>query len=61
MVAHRHGQDEAYLTAGEILSEASTAADGVLWRERSGFGRSGFAALGLRKVLQLSFLLRNLF
>ena len=35
-----------YLTVREALSEASTAADGVLSRERSGFGRSGFATLG---------------
>ena len=36
-----------YLTVREILSGASTAADGVLWCERSGFGRFGFATLGL--------------
>ena len=40
------GQDEAYLTVREILSEASTAADGMLWRERSGFGRWRFVSLG---------------
>jgi hypothetical protein len=60
VTAHRRGQDEAYLTVREILSEASTAADGVLWCERSGFGWFGFAPLGLRKDLQLSLLFRNL-
>ncbi len=45
--AHRLGQDEQYLTVREILSEASTVADGVLSRERSGFYRCGFATLGL--------------
>jgi len=30
VAAHRRGQDEAYLTVREILSEASTAADGAL-------------------------------
>jgi len=34
------------LTVRGALSEASTAADGVLSRERSGFSRSGFATLG---------------
>ena len=47
VAAHRRGQDEAYLTVGEMLSGASTAADGVLWCERSGSGRFGFATLGL--------------
>ena len=37
---------EAYLTVGDILSEASTVSDGALSRERSGFYRCGFAALG---------------
>jgi hypothetical protein len=44
--AHRLGQDEAYLTVREILSEASTAADGVLWCERSDFDLFWFASLG---------------
>ena len=44
--ARRLGQDEAYLTVREILSEASTTADSVLWCERSGFGRFRFASLG---------------
>ena len=39
MVAHRLGQDEAYFTVREILAEASTAADGVRWREPSDFSR----------------------
>ena len=47
MAAHRRGQVEEYSTVREILAEASTAADGVLWREHSDFGRSGFAMLGL--------------
>jgi len=46
-VAHRLGQGEAYFTVREILAEASTAADGVLWREPSDFSRRGFAALEL--------------
>jgi len=37
VAAHRFGQVEAYLTVREVLSEPSTAADGVLSRERSGF------------------------
>ena len=37
VAARRLGQVEAYLTVREVLSEASTAADGVLSRERSGF------------------------
>jgi hypothetical protein len=47
VVAHRLGQDEAYFTVREILAEASTAADGVLWREPRDFGRCGLATLGL--------------
>ena len=47
VAAHRLGQVEAYLTVCEVLCEASTAADGVLSRERSGFRRSGFATLRL--------------
>ena len=47
MGARRLGQDEQYLTVREILSEASTLADGVLSRERSGFCRCGLATLGL--------------
>ena len=34
----------------EILAEASTAADGVLWREPSDFSRCGYATLGLSSV-----------
>ena len=44
--ARRLGQDEQYLTVREILSEASTLADGVLSRERSDFYRFGYATLG---------------
>jgi|GEM_PF-2480383 hypothetical protein len=40
------GEDEAYLTVRDILSEASTVSDGALSREPSGFYRCGFAALG---------------
>jgi hypothetical protein len=46
VAAHRLGQVEAYLTVREVLSEASTAADGVLSRERSGFYRCRYAKLG---------------
>ena len=46
VAAHRLGQDEAYFTVREILAEASKGADGVLWREFSGFGRFRFATLG---------------
>jgi hypothetical protein len=52
VAAHRLGEVEAYLTVGEVLSEASTAADGVLSGERSGFCRSGFATLGLNLFSQ---------
>ena len=34
---HRLGQVEAFLTVREVLSEASTAADGVLSRKLRGF------------------------
>jgi hypothetical protein len=47
MAAHRLGQVEAYFTVREVLSEASTAADGALLRERSGFCRCRYATLGL--------------
>ena len=46
MDARRLGQDEQYLTVREILSEASTLADGALSRERSDFYRFGYATLG---------------
>ena len=45
--AHRLGRVEAYLTVREVLSEASTASDGVLSSERSGFYRCRYATLGL--------------
>ena len=48
VAAHRLGQVEAYLTVREVLCEASTAADGVLSRERSGSYRCRYATLGLR-------------
>ena len=51
MAAHRLGQVEAYVTVREVLSEASTAADGVLSRERSGFYRCRYATLGLNQLL----------
>ena len=47
MGARRLGQDEQYLTVREILSEASTLADGILSGERSDFCRFGYATLGL--------------
>jgi hypothetical protein len=40
-------QVEAYFTVREILPETSKGADGVHWREISGFGRFRFATLGL--------------
>ena len=43
---HSLGQVVAYLTVCEILADASTGADGVLWCERSAFYRCGFATLG---------------
>jgi hypothetical protein len=46
VAAHRLGQVEGYLTVREVLSEASTATDGVLSRERSGFCRCMCATLG---------------
>ena len=47
VVARSLGQAEAYLiTVREVLAEASTGADGVLWREFIGFGRFRFATLG---------------
>jgi hypothetical protein len=48
VAAHRLGQVEAYFTVREVLSEASTAADGVLSRERTGFCRCRYATFGLR-------------
>ncbi len=51
VAARRLGEDEAYLTVRDILSEASTVADGALSRERNGFYRCGFATLGLRLLL----------
>jgi hypothetical protein len=47
VASRRLGQVEAYFTVREILPEASKGADGVLWREFSGFGRFRFATLGL--------------
>ena len=42
-----------YLTIRDVLSEASTAADAMLWRERSDFVRFGFAALGFTCISQV--------
>ena len=50
MGARRLGQDEQYLTVREILSEASTLADGALSRERSDFYRFGHATLGYNQA-----------
>jgi len=47
MAAHRLGQVEAYFTVREVLSEASTAADGALSRERRDFCRCRYSTLGL--------------
>ena len=46
VAAHRLGQVEAYFTVREVLSEESTASDGVLSRERSVFCRCRCAILG---------------
>ena len=54
MGAHRLGQDEQYLTVREILSEASTPADGALSSERSDFYRFGYAILGFRQDCHLT-------
>ena len=51
MGARSLGQDEQYLTVREILSKASTLADGILSRERSDFCRFGYATLGLVKQI----------
>jgi hypothetical protein len=50
VAAHRLGQVEAYLTVRGVLSEASTASDGVLSRECSGFYRCRYATLGFSFV-----------
>jgi esterase/lipase superfamily enzyme len=50
--ARRLGQAEAYFTVPEVLSEASTAADGALSRERSGFSRCRYATLGLNMHIE---------
>jgi len=46
VAAHRLGQVEAYYTVRAVLSEASTASDGVLSRERRDFFRFGYGTLG---------------
>ena len=51
--ARRLGQDEQYLAVREILSEASTLADGALSRERSDFYRFGHATLGFSNRIVL--------
>jgi hypothetical protein len=52
----RTGSDRSRrtLTVREVLSEASTAADGVLSYERSGFYRCRYATLGLT-LFQITF------
>ena len=52
------GQVEAYFTVREILLETSKGADGLHWREFSGFGRFRFATLGLRVGWRFFALLR---
>jgi hypothetical protein len=54
VAAHRLGQVEAYLTVRQVLSEASTAADGALSRERSGFYRCRYTTLGLTQPTTFS-------
>jgi len=46
VAARSLGQVEAYFTVRDVLAEASTVADGMLWREHSAFGRWRFATLG---------------
>ncbi len=48
VASRRLGEVEAYFTVREILPEASTGADGVLWREFGGFRRFRFATLGFK-------------
>ena len=52
VAARRLGEDEAYLTVRDILSEASTVVPpkAGLSRERSGFYRCGFATLGFNAI-----------
>ena len=50
VAASRLRQVEAYLTVRDVLSEASTAADGALSSECSGFCRCGYATLGYWRV-----------
>jgi len=52
--ARRLGEDDAYLTVREILSEASTLTDGTLSRERSDFYRFGYATIGLYSITKAS-------
>jgi hypothetical protein len=54
VAAHRLGQVEAYFTVREALSEASTAADGALSRERSGFCRCRYVTLGFTSWMKKS-------
>ena len=63
MVARSLGQDEAYFSPYvEILAEASTAVPlkAGLWREPNDFCRCGFAMLGSRLVLLISWRLLGL-
>ncbi|MBW2721456.1 MAG: hypothetical protein JRC67_04425 [Deltaproteobacteria bacterium] len=53
MASRSLGQVEAYFTVREILAGASKGADGVLWREFTGFGRFRFATLGFSWSLPL--------
>jgi len=62
VAARRLGEDEAYLTVRDILSEASTVVPpkAGLSRERSGFYRCGFATLGFMLVIKSGIYLRIL-
>jgi hypothetical protein len=51
VAGHSLGQVKAYLTVPEILAEAITVADGVLWREHCSFCRWRSATLGLSTAL----------
>ena len=50
VTARSLGQAEAYLTMRELLAEASTGADGMHWREFSGFDRFRFAKFGFSLI-----------
>jgi hypothetical protein len=54
VASRRLGQVEAYFTVREILPEASKGADGVAWREFSGFGRQQFCNVRVNMCTDVS-------